>query len=83
MNHENIAANTATAALVFVAIVVGPNVNAWGTMLSGSVTVAAVAVAAGATWFTTRWSPATTSAGQLAYDAAWEHALADLPQDVA
>ena len=82
MTHENIAGHAATAVLVFVGVVVAPRVDVWGTMISASVAVTAVAVAAAATWLTTRWSPAAP-AGQLAYEAAWEHALADLPQDVA
>jgi len=83
MNVENIAGTAATGVLVFLGVVVAPQASAWGATLTVAVTLAAVVVAAAATCLLVRCGPAPRPARQLEYDAAWDHALAELGHDVA
>lgn len=83
MNVDTIAGGAATGVLVFLGAVVAPHAAAWGAMTSLLATLAAIAVAAIGTVLLARHAPAADSARQLAYDAAWDHALVDLVQDVA
>ena len=83
MNVENIAGGAATGVLVFLGAVVAPQAAAWGAMASILATLGAIALAAVVTVLLAHHAPAVRSPRQLAYDAAWDHALVDLGQDVA
>ena len=83
MNTENIAGTAATGVLVFLGVVVAPQASAWGAAATLGVTLAAIAVAALTTVLLVRCGPAPRPARQFEYDAAWDHALAELGHEVA
>lgn len=83
MNVENIAGTAATGLLVFLGVVVAPQLSAWDAMTTSVVTLGAAVVTAAVAAVLTRVAPAAP-ARQFEYDAAWDHALAELSgQDVA
>ncbi|MFS0884183.1 hypothetical protein [Aeromicrobium sp. 179-A 4D2 NHS] len=83
MNVGNIAGHAATGLLVFFAMVVAPQLSGWGATTAALVMLAAVAVALTGAVVLARLVPAPLPARQLEYDAAWDHALADLAGDAA
>jgi len=83
MNVGNIAGHAATGLLVFFAMVVAPQHSGWGTTTSVLVMLAAMAATVTGAVVVARLVPAPLPARQLEYDAAWDHALADLVRDVA
>lgn len=84
MNMENIAGTAATGLLVFLGVVVAPQLPSWDATTSLAVATAAVVLAAVGAAVLARLVPAPAQARHLEYDAAWDHALAELTaQDVA
>lgn len=78
MNVQNIAGTATTGLLVFLGVVVAPRLSGWDAATSSLVALGAAVVAAVGAAMAAHLAPAPAPARQFEYDAAWDHALAEL-----